>query len=96
MQLHFTGRNIEITEAIKNYIQKKFQRIEHRDEKITQAHVTLQVEHLDHIAEATLHLHGIEMHATAKSNDMYAAIDELVDKLLGQVTKHKEKISDHR
>jgi putative sigma-54 modulation protein len=54
------------------------------------------VEKLDHIAEATLLIVKGEIHASATSNDMYAAIDELVDKLDRQLIKHKEKINDHR
>ena len=97
MQLHFVGKNIEMTEALKKYMTDKFKPLEKRHGHTTQAHIVLHIERADQIAEATLHLDGTEIHASAKSNDMYQSIDLLVDKLLGQMQKHKEKIIDsHR
>lgn len=95
MQLHFTGRNIEMTPALKTFASEKFQRLERRHADLN-IHLTFQVENVTHIAEATVHLDGVDIHAAAKSADMYSAIDELVDKLSGQITKHKEKLTDHR
>lgn len=97
MQLHFVGKNFDLTEALKNHATEKFQPIQKRFSHITNVNVVLSVEHKDFIAEATLHYDGTEMHATAQSDDMYQAIDKLCDKLLGQLTKHKDKIIDsHR
>jgi ribosomal subunit interface protein len=58
-------------------------------------HVILDVEKLAQKAEATLHVNGGELFATSEHNDMYAAIDALIDKLDRQVIKHKEKLSKH-
>lgn len=96
MQLHFTGRNLELTPAIKTHAEEKFQRLERRHANIASVNIILQIENLTHIAEATIAMNGTDIHATAKSTDMYIAIDELVDKLISQITKHKEKISGHR
>lgn len=96
MQVHFTGRNMDVTPALKNYSQEKLQRLHHRYEKIHSVNVTLTVEKLEHIAEATLHVDGTDIHAKAESKDMYSAIDLLIDKLLAQTTKIKEKHTDHR
>lgn len=92
MQLHFTGRNIELTPALKTFATEKFERIQRRDAHITNVNITFHVEHVSHIAEANLHLDGAEIHASAKAEDMYSAIDALVDKLVIQITKHKEKL----
>jgi putative sigma-54 modulation protein len=62
---------------------------------MTDVHCVLTVEKLEHKAEATIHLAGGAIHADAVESDMYAAIDGLVDKLARQVTKHKEKLTDH-
>lgn len=97
MQLHFVGKNIEVTDALKNVTIEKFKHLEKRFNNITNVHVVFHIEHLDQIAEATVHYQGAEIHATAKEDDMYKAIDALVDKLMGQITKHKEKLIDsHR
>lgn len=96
MQLHFTGRNIEITAALKTFTEEKFQKLDRRHANLGNIHVVFHIDHLTHQAEATVSMNGAEIHASAKADDMYAAIDELVDKLVAQITKHKEKISDHR
>jgi putative sigma-54 modulation protein len=55
----------------------------------------LSVEKLRHKAEATMHITGGNIFADAEQENMYAAIDALVDKLDRQVKKHKEKMTDH-
>lgn len=97
MQLHFVGKNIDVTEAIKNFTTEKFKPLEKRFSGITNVNVVFHVEHVTHIAEATLTFNGTQIHASAHDNDLYNAIDALVDKLAGQITKHKEKMIDsHR
>lgn len=95
MQIHITGRNLEITPALKQFAEEKLQKLENHDQHITQIDLTLLVEKVLHIAEGTAHLGGIEFHATAESEDMYTAIDQTIAKLLVQITKHKEKTTDH-
>lgn len=95
MQLNITGHHVEITDAIRDYINEKLQRIERHFENVTDVHFILTVEKLEHKAEATLHVSGNTLHAHAVEQDMYAAIDSLTDKLDRQVRKHKEKITDH-
>jgi putative sigma-54 modulation protein len=55
----------------------------------------LKVEKVTHIADSTLHVNGGEIHASAEGQDMYAAIDGLIDKLARQLTKHKDKLKQH-
>ena len=96
MQIHFTGRNLEITPALKTFTEEKMAHLSSRD-NISKINVTLYLEHVTHIAEATVHYHGTDIHASAKASDMYAAIDMLADKITGQVNKHKDKLTDrHR
>lgn len=95
MQLNFTGRNIHLTPALKNVTQAKFKRLEKRGDHIEKVAVIFQVENLTHIAEADFHLKGGHFHATAKAEDMYRAVDKLIDKLIIQMTRHKEKVAHH-
>lgn len=96
MQIHFTGRNMEVTPALKKFTEEKMEHFSARH-KITKINVTFHVENVTHIADATVHLSGTDIHASAKATDMYAAIDMLVDKLTGQINKHKDKLTDrHR
>ena len=62
---------------------------------ITNVHVVLSVEKLRQKAEATVQITGNTLHAECENEDMYAAIDSMVDKLDRQVKKHKEKVTDH-
>ena len=95
MQINFTGRNVEVTSSLKNYTEDKFNKLERHFDKITSVHVTLDVEKLNQIAEATIMIAKGELHARSESEDMYASIDALIDKLDRQILKHKEKVRDH-
>ncbi|OGV43648.1 MAG: ribosomal subunit interface protein [Legionellales bacterium RIFCSPHIGHO2_12_FULL_42_9] len=96
MQINFTGHGLDVTPALRTFTQEKFNRLERHFNKITAIHVIFHVEKLNQIAEATLLIAKGELHASATSEDMYVAVDELVQKLNRQLIKHKEKISDHR
>ncbi|WP_017444267.1 ribosome hibernation promoting factor [Gayadomonas joobiniege] len=95
MQINLTGRHVDITDSLKNYVDTKFAKLERHFDHINNVYVILNVEKLNQIAEATLHLNGGEVFANAEHNDMYAAIDSLIDKLDRQVIKHKEKMKRH-
>lgn len=92
MQINLTGHHVDITEPLRDYVNQKFDRLERHFDNMTNAHVVLTIEKLQQIAEAKINLSGGEIFATAQHEDMYAAIDALVDKLDRQVIKHKEKL----
>ncbi|MFZ2290088.1 MAG: ribosome hibernation promoting factor [Halopseudomonas yangmingensis] len=94
MQLNISGHQLEITDALRDYVTEKMGRLERHFDKITNVQVTLEVEKLRQKAEATLHIAGGEVVANAEHADMYAAIDLLTDKLDRQLIKHKEKQID--
>lgn len=98
MQLEVTGQNIEITQALRAYIAEKSDRLERHFDNLILAHFVLHLEKLEHTAEATISVGGRTnpIHADAGGEDMYAAIDALIDKLDRQVRRHKEKVTDHR
>jgi putative sigma-54 modulation protein len=95
MQLNLTGHHVEITEPMRNYVQSKLGRIERHFDHETVVHCILTVDKLRHRAEATVNLAGGQVFAEAIEENMYAAIDGMVDKLDRQVRKHKEKLTDH-
>lgn len=92
MQLSITGHHVEITDALRSYVEDKIQRIERHFDHVTNVHVVLRVEKLQQKAEAKLHVSGGDIYAEDSQEDMYAAIDALVTKLDRQVLKHKEKL----
>ncbi|ESP95322.1 MULTISPECIES: ribosome hibernation promoting factor [Pseudoalteromonas] len=95
MQLNLTGRHVEITDSLRDYVTSKFAKLERHFDHINNVHVILDVEKLIQKAEATLHVNGGELFASTEHKDMYAAIDGLIDKLDRQVIKHKEKLTRH-
>jgi putative sigma-54 modulation protein len=95
MQVNLTGHHVEITAALKDYLNSKLTRIERHFESITSIHCILTVEKLRHKAEARVNVTGGTLFAEDVEDDMYAAIDGMIDKLDRQIVKHKEKLTDH-
>ncbi len=95
MQINLTGHHLEITPALRSYVETKFEKIERHFEHMTNVHVILGVEKTRQKAEATVHVAGGNLFADETNEDMYAAIDGMIDKLDRQVRKHKEKLKDH-
>ena len=96
MQVSVTGRHVEVTEAMKQHVEDKIAKIKRHFDHVTDVHVILTVEKLEQKAEATVQISGAKLFADDVQADMYAAIDNMVDKLDRQIIKHKEKIQSHR
>lgn len=96
MQINFTGHQIEVTPALRSFAKEKFDKLERHFDKITAINVVFGVEKLRQIAEATILVSKGELHASSESDNMYSAIDLLIDKLDKQLIKHKQKMQDHR
>lgn len=96
MQINFTGHNVEVTPALKAFTQEKFTKLERHYDKIISVHVTFDVEKLEQIVEANILVDKGDIFAKAKSDDMYNAIVSLVEKLIRQLEKHKQKHENHR
>lgn len=95
MQINLSGQHVEVTPALKRYVESKLQRLEKHFDHVTNANVVLSVEKLRQKAEATVHVTQGQLFADAVAEDMYAAIDALVDKLDRQIRRHKDKLTDH-
>ena len=95
MQLNLTGLNVEITDPLREFVNSKFAKLEHYFDRFNQVYIVLKVERVTQVADATLHVNGGELHATSEAEDMYAALDGLVDKLARQLNRHKDKLNKH-
>jgi putative sigma-54 modulation protein len=95
MQINITGHHVEVTPALRTYATEKLDRLSKRGDTITSVELIFDVEKVEQIAKATLHIAGAVFHASSTSGDLYSAIDLLTDKLNHQLTKHKEKIKNH-
>jgi len=93
--INITGHHVELTPALRDYVTEKLARLNHHVDHITAMHVILTVEKRDHKATGNIQLRGSTLHAECISEDMYAAIDLLSDKLNQQAIKYKEKQRSH-
>jgi putative sigma-54 modulation protein len=91
MNLNVSGHHLEITPSIRSYVGGKLERITRHFDHVIDAHVILSVDKLRQKAEITLHVRGKDIHCESEENDLYAAIDLLVDKLDRQVLKYKNR-----
>jgi ribosome hibernation promoting factor len=96
MNLQLTGHHVEITSAIRDYVVSKLARIERHFDHVIDVNVIMTVEKLDQRIEANVHLSGKDIHVQSRDGDMYAAIDDLIDKLDRQVIRHKERFQVNR
>ena len=96
MNLHLSGHHLEITEAMRNYITGKIERINRHFDHVIDVNIILSIDKLEQKAEANVHLSGKDIFVESRHEDMYAAIDNLIDKLDRQIIKHKEKNTKHR
>src|SRR3569623_1469696 len=96
MQIQLTGHHVEITPALRQHVTEKMDRLARQFDHVSNVHVVLSVEKLRQKAEATINLSRGSVIAEAEAEDMYAAIDVLIDKLDRQVKKQKEKNTDYR
>jgi putative sigma-54 modulation protein len=101
MNLTISGHHLELTPAIREYVQSKLERIKRHFDHVIDITVILTVDKLPEKekrqkAEINLRLRGKDLHAESISEDLYAAIDTLIDKLDRQVIKYKTKLQDHQ
>ena len=89
MQIKLSGHHVK-SQALHDYVHDKLERIERHFDNVTSAQVILSVDKLSQKAEATIHVAGNEIFADAIDEDMYAALDALIDKVDRQIKKHKE------
>ena len=90
MKIKITGKELKITEAINDYVEKKLDRIDKYFEK-SEAEVTLRTEKTEQIAEIYVTANGEKYRAVTEDKDMYASIDKDIDILEGQIRKAKTK-----
>tara|TARA_B100000315_G_scaffold182629_1_gene171553 strand:- start:24414 stop:24710 length:297 start_codon:yes stop_codon:yes gene_type:complete len=96
MQINVSGHHIDVTPSLRSYAVSKLDRLERHFDRITNTNVILTVEKQRQKADATIKFSGGEIFADAESDDLYAAIDMLADKLDRQLIKKKEKSTNRK
>lgn len=100
MNLTISGHHLTITDALRSYVETKLDRITRHFDQVVDINVLLTVEKQKEKerrqrAECSIHVKGDEMFAECAHEDLYAAVDELMDKLDRQVVRHKERRQEH-
>jgi putative sigma-54 modulation protein len=96
MQVLITGRHMDMTDALQDYVKSKVERVGKYLENIKEADVILSVEKYRHSAEVTIKANGITINGEEETDDMYSSIDLVMEKIERQVKKYKEKIRQHK
>jgi putative sigma-54 modulation protein len=91
MKVSITGHHLPVTDAIRDYVEQKLSRAWRHFGQGLEAQVVLSVERHEQRAEVTVHFQGKDLHAEARHEDLYAAIDLLADKIDRQVVRYKEQ-----
>ena len=100
MNLTISGHHLDVTPALREYVLTKLDRVTRHFDQVVDVNVLLTVEKLKEKerrqkAEVTLHVKGKDIFVEQSHEDLYAAIDQLMDKLDRQVCRHKDKLQDH-
>ncbi len=100
MNLTISGHHLEVTPALREYVVNKLDRVTRHFDQVVDIHVLLTVEKLKEKerrqkAEVTLRVKGRDIFVEQAHEDLYAAIDQLMDKLDRQVVRHKDRLQDH-
>ncbi|HOZ49436.1 MAG TPA: ribosome-associated translation inhibitor RaiA [Candidatus Hydrogenedentes bacterium] len=96
MNVTITGRHMELTDALKAYINNGLEKVRGHFDKVIDVDVVLTVEKHRHIAEINLHANGLRVHSKESSSDMYASVDAVLQKLDKQVRRYRDRINQHQ
>ncbi len=94
MQLTIKGKNVEVTDALRDYTEKKIQEFSKYSDAIISVDVTFSTERNWHIVDIMVHTSGYVLRAEERTGDMYASIDSVVEKIEKQLKRRKEKLTD--
>ena len=94
--MKITGRHMEVTPALKRYLRTRFERLERYDVSLDRLEVVLSVTKLQHTAEVVCSIRGKRFQAKTSTREMYATVDQLVDRLDRQIRKYKERRVEHK
>ncbi|MDI1257644.1 ribosome-associated translation inhibitor RaiA [Aquabacterium sp.] len=100
MNLTISGHHLEVTAALREYVLTKLERVTRHFDQVVDVTVLLSVEKQKEKdrrqkAEVNLHVKGKDIFVETAHEDLYAAIDQLMDKLDRQVCRHKDRVQDH-
>ncbi|PRR73127.1 Ribosome hibernation promotion factor [Moorella humiferrea] len=93
MEIVIRGKNLQVTDALKQYITKRLSKIERYLEGVEEIQVNLAVNRDSHVVEVTIPLNGYLLRGEEATGDMYGSVDLVVEKLERQIEKYKTKLA---
>jgi putative sigma-54 modulation protein len=96
MRIIITGRHMDVSMALRRYIERRMKRLEPYARNMGDVQVVVGVEKYRHTAEVIVRLNGRVIQGKTSTTEMYASVDQLVDKILRQVRKRKEQLVNHK
>lgn len=95
MQMNITFRNLDASDSLKEHTRERVERVSKLLDKAGDAHVVLSLERHLHHADITLNCGNLVLRGTDSSSDMYASIDQAMEKIERQLSRHKDKLKHH-
>jgi len=95
-EISVTGRNVQVTDAMKDYAIEKISKIEKFSDRIMDVNVTMDIQKLEHRIDIVLKVNDIKITSHAASTDMYSSVDMAVDKIMKRLRRYKTRIVDHQ
>lgn len=96
MKYIITGRNLEVSEGLRQYVEKKFSKLDYYFNENTEVYVTLSKQKSSEKVEITIPMKGTTVHAEEASQDMYLSIDLLEDIVERQLRRNRKKLIDRK
>lgn len=96
MQMHITGRHVEVTDDVRSYVEKRVKKIEAIFNRIIDLQVVIELEKNRYFAEIILATAKATFHAQGETHDIFSSLDAVMDKIERQIRRHKERIKDWR
>lgn len=94
MNITVTGHHVVVTDAIRDYVTAKMEKVTRLYDEVISISVILSVDKLEQKAEVTVRVRGKEIFVESKAEDLYAAIDGMEEKISRQIVKYKQKQQD--
>lgn len=96
MEIIISGRGVNVTDELRDYTTAKLEKLVDEYPKLTTARIVMETERNWHLVEARVNGKGVELDAAARTDDMYASLDDVADKLETQLKRFRGKVSGHR
>ena len=96
MKLNLTGRHFEITPHLRKHLDEKMLKLEKFNDQIIEGEVVLFKDHVSDIAEGKIHIGHVVIAARGEADDMYAAVNDLTEKILVQLQRHEGRLRSRK